>query len=142
MISCITFIYLGCLSSIKTKYTDIDVPRVKTSSEKSKKLLSIVLICSTFFCYLVIVKAMVFFLATFTVDQLNWSTASGSYATTDYWAAFAIGRLTGIYITKRFKTKMILMVYITTLLVSSLGLMITTLLKMDTGVWIFVPMSG
>lgn len=62
--------------------------------------------------------------------------------TTIYWTAFAIGRFVGIGITKRFSTKRILMLYISVLTLSSIGLMLTNLFRFDVGIWIFVPLSG
>ncbi|CAC5397253.1 NAGLT1 [Mytilus coruscus] len=137
------FVYFLCRSTKQTNEKDDNSPPCVTKDlSRSIRLMSLSLMCATFWFYLFLEKAMVFFLPTFTLGHMQWAQSQGSYAATTYWAAFAIGRLSGIIITHRFKTDKILATYITVLTLSSFGLMITTLYQKDIGVWIFVPMSG
>ncbi|XP_076113650.1 sodium-dependent glucose transporter 1B-like [Mytilus galloprovincialis] len=137
------FLYFLCRSTKQTNNnTDHSPNRVTKNLPRSIRLMSLSLMCATFWFYLFFEKAMVFFLPTFTLVHMEWTQLQGSYAATTYWAAFAIGRLSGIIITHRFKTDKVLATYISVLTLSSFGLMITTLYQKDIGVWIFVPMSG
>ncbi|CAC5397266.1 NAGLT1 [Mytilus coruscus] len=137
------FVCSLCRSTKQTNRKDNHTPpRVPTDLPKSIRLISLSLMCATFWFYLFLEEAMVFFLPTFTLEHMQWTQSQGSYAATSYWTAFAIGRLSGIIITHRYKTDKVLATYITGLTLSSFGLMITTLYQKDIGVWIFVPMSG
>ncbi|CAC5397243.1 NAGLT1 [Mytilus coruscus] len=129
------FVYFLCRSTKQTnKKDDHSPPRVTKDLPRSIRLMSLSLMCATFWFYLFLEKAMVFFLPTFTLGHMQWTQTQGSYAATSYWAAFAIGRLSGIIITHRFKTDRVLATYITVLTLSSFGLMITTLYQKDIGV--------
>jgi FHS family Na+ dependent glucose MFS transporter 1 len=137
-----SFAYFVFIMSKRNNIEDAKAPRLQRNSARLIRMISISILCCTFLSYLVIEKAMVFFLSTFTIEHLKWTTKRGSYVTTIYWTAFAIGRLIGIGITKRFPTKRILMLYISMLMLSSIGLMLTNLFRFDVGIWIFVPLSG
>ncbi|CAG2192941.1 NAGLT1 [Mytilus edulis] len=143
-LSCsLVFVCSLCRSTKQTSGNDNHIPpRVTKDLPRSIRFISLSLICATFCFYLFLEEAMVFFLPTFTLEHLHWSQSKGSYAATSYWTAFAIGRLSGIIITHRYKTYKVIATYITGLSLSSFGLMITTLHRKDIGVWIFVPMSG
>lgn len=140
---CFVFVYSVCRPTKQTSGKDIHIPpRVTKDLPRSIRCISLSLICATFCFYLFLEEAMVFFLPTFTLEHLHWSQSKGSYAATSYWSAFAIGRLSGIIITHRYKTYKVIATYLTGLSLSSFGLMITTFYQKDIGVWIFVPMSG
>ncbi|XP_063441403.1 sodium-dependent glucose transporter 1A-like [Mytilus trossulus] len=116
--------------------------RLSSNLPKSIRLTTIGIICITFFCVQVLEKSIVFYLTAFTVEHFAWPKALGSYATSAFWASHAFGRFTAIGITKRFRIRYIFGLYILMNCVCSVCLLITNLLKLEIGIWIFIPISG
>ncbi|VDI68827.1 MFS transporter, FHS family, Na+ dependent glucose transporter 1, partial [Mytilus galloprovincialis] len=85
------FLYFLCRSTKQTNNNANHSPtRVTKDLPRSIRLLSLSLMCATFWFYLFLEKAMVFFLPTFTLGHMQWTQLQGSYAATTYWTAFAI----------------------------------------------------
>ncbi|XP_063423887.1 sodium-dependent glucose transporter 1A-like [Mytilus trossulus] len=79
---------------------------------------------------------------TFVVVQLGWTKKSGSYITSLYWASFACGRLSAIFIGRRLKASKLLRYYINVFLLAMIGLFVSTMFAFDIGIWIFFPVMG
>ncbi|KAK3108871.1 hypothetical protein FSP39_017622 [Pinctada imbricata] len=82
------------------------------------------------------------FLATFCVKQMDWSKASGSFATSIYWAAFGGGRFCGIFLVQFFSPVRMILIYLCLLITAFGGLFVTSLKVYDAGVWLCAPLSG
>ncbi|XP_052094399.1 sodium-dependent glucose transporter 1-like [Mytilus californianus] len=79
---------------------------------------------------------------TFVVVQLGWTKKSGSYITSLYWASFACGRISAIFIGQRLKASNLLRYYINVFLLAMIGLFVSTMFAFDIGIWIFFPVMG
>ncbi|XP_071154881.1 sodium-dependent glucose transporter 1B-like isoform X1 [Mytilus edulis] len=79
---------------------------------------------------------------TFVVVQFGWTKKSGSYITSLYWASFACGRLSAIFIGRRLKASKLLRYYINVFLLAMIGLFVSTMFAFDIGIWIFFPVMG
>lgn len=86
-------------------------------------------------------RTLVFFTA-FTVNQFQWTKQTGSYLVSVYWAAYAFGRFTAIFILKHFKPSTLLQVYINIVLAGTIGIFLCTKFGFRTGIWIFSPVVG
>lgn len=82
------------------------------------------------------------FFTTFTVKQLKWSKQKGSYAASVYWAAYAFGRFAAIFIVPHFRPSMLLRIYVNLLIVSGIGMLLSTIYNSFWGIWIFTPIVG
>ncbi|CAC5419397.1 NAGLT1 [Mytilus coruscus] len=79
---------------------------------------------------------------TFVVVQLGWTKKTGSYITSLYWASFACGRLSAIFIGRRLKASKLLRYYVNVFLLAMIGLFVSTMFAFDIGIWIFFPVMG
>lgn len=82
------------------------------------------------------------FFTTYTVKEYGWSKKKGSYAASVYWAAYAFGRFSAIFIVPYFKPSTLLKMYSKLLVISVTGLFICTIFTFHVGVWIFSPIIG
>lgn len=82
------------------------------------------------------------FFTTYTVKEYGWTKKKGSYAASVYWAAYAFGRFSAIFIVPYFKPSTLLRIYSKLLVVSVTGLFICTIFTFQSGVWIFSPIIG
>ncbi|CAG2247592.1 NAGLT1 [Mytilus edulis] len=82
------------------------------------------------------------FFTAFTVNQFQWTKQTGSYLVSVYWAAYAFGRFTAIFIAKHFKPSTLLRVYINIVLAGTIGIFLSTKFGFPTGIWIFSPVVG
>ncbi|XP_052094397.1 sodium-dependent glucose transporter 1-like [Mytilus californianus] len=82
------------------------------------------------------------FFTAFTVNQFRWTKQTGSYLVSVYWAAYAFGRFTAIFIVPHFKPSTLLRIYINIVLIATIGIFLSTMFEFPAGIWIFSPAVG
>ena len=82
------------------------------------------------------------FLMSFAIRQLSWTKDDGSYATTMFWVAYAIGNFMCIFLVQCFRTGTLLFIYFTISILGLSGLIASSIHQASASVWICVLLTG
>ena len=82
------------------------------------------------------------FLMSFSIRHLSWTKDDGSYATTMFWVAYAIGNFMCIFLVQCFKTGTLLFIYFIISILGLSGLIASGIYQASTPVWICVLLTG
>ena len=102
----------------------------------------IILICLFMMVYCAVEDTFSSFLATFCIRYLNWTKGAGSYATSLFWFAFAIGRFVAIFVVKMFKPVKLLLSYNSFLIIAFIGVLISCLTSITIILWVSICIAG
>lgn len=106
------------------------------------KVIFLVLLFGFMMTYCAVEDTFSGFLATFCINHLNWSKGTSSFATSTHWAAFSIGRFSGIFLIKFFKPVQLLCTYCILLMSAFVGLLIVSITMTTELVWVFIAIAG
>ena len=82
------------------------------------------------------------FLMSFSIRHLSWTKDDGSYATTMFWVAYAIGNFMCIFLVQCFRTGTLLFIYFTISILGTSGLIASGIYQASIPVWICVLLTG
>lgn len=144
--SCIPFfvMYFQILCKKKPHIIAADkseIPRPEKLPFKLKVTL-LVLLFGFMMTYCAVEDTFAGFLATFCNNHLNWSKGTSSFATSTQWAAFSVGRFSGIFLIKVFKPVQLLCTYCIFLMSAFVGLLIVSITMTTELVWVFIAIAG
>ncbi|XP_046328597.1 sodium-dependent glucose transporter 1-like isoform X2 [Haliotis rufescens] len=95
------------------------------------------------FIFLVAVETcLASFLLTFVVVQLNWTKTSGARVTSVFWACYAAMRFATIFFTDLVSPFALILVTSITMLMSAVGLLMSSIYDNEIGVWACVALGG
>lgn len=120
----------------------------KTNSKRADKLplklrIALFILLSSFMLtHCAVEDAFSGFFATFCVSQFQWGKDTSSFATSLHWAAFSLGRLSGIFVVRYITPINMLQGYSIALIASFLGLLIASLTNTIPLVWLFIATTG
>lgn len=106
------------------------------------KVVLCLLLGSLMFMYCAVEDTFSSFLATFCIQHFDWSKSKSSFATSTHWAAFSVGRFSGVFLVMWFKPVQLIGAYIISLITSFAGLLICSSLKLTSLFWVFVACAG
>ena len=82
------------------------------------------------------------FLTTFCIRELGWSKDSGVLATTVFWIAFCVVNFLTIFLLQCFSTERLLFGYLALSLISFIGLLLSSVYKVEALVWASIALTG
>ncbi|XP_067652353.1 sodium-dependent glucose transporter 1A-like [Haliotis asinina] len=145
LVASLTFLIQRCCH----KSQSADTQKSTTGYANLEKPLPMVYIFGTMifvvliFIFLVAVEScLASFLLTFVVKQLNWTKTSGARLTSVFWACYAAMRFATIFFTDRVPPFVLILVTSITMLLSAVGLMMSSLYDNEIGVWACVALGG
>lgn len=100
------------------------------------------LLMTLMFMYCAVEDTFSGFLATFCINHFKWAKSYGSYATSTHWAAFSIGRFSGIFLVMRFQPVKLIGTYLICLVISFVVLVLSSSFKIGVLFWIFIACAG
>lgn len=138
------FLITYCRSKNTNFSPCLQKPANKTEREMTftSKVMMLLNLCFLIGTYSAIEDTFAGFLTTFCVEQMDWTKTQGSFATSIYWASFGCGRFIGIILVKFCSPVRMITMYSTLLILSFVGLFITSYAMYDGGVWICSSLAG
>lgn len=107
-----------------------------------QKALFLTLLFFTFFTYCAVEDTFSGYLATFCINYFKWDTSKSSFVTSLHWASFSIGRFSGIFLVRYFKSVQLLIAYMVLLVLSFVGFLTCSLTYASSIFWLFVALPG
>ncbi|KAL5006763.1 hypothetical protein ScPMuIL_015569 [Solemya velum] len=127
----------------KNKKKEKDEARTETGERHLiLRIILVILVSSIFFTYVCAEESFFSFLAVFCVKHMGWSKSEGSFATSTFWATFGTGRLIGIFIIRFVSPVKMLFIFLTILVLSFVGIILTALMKVKVWFWACVAICG
>ncbi|XP_050410168.1 sodium-dependent glucose transporter 1 isoform X2 [Patella vulgata] len=105
-------------------------------------IVAVVLLNLLYVTYCAVEDTFAAYLLTFVVMQLKWSKAKGTQVTSVFWAAFAIGRFSGIFVIRCFRPGAIIFLFLASLILSLTGFLLCSHYQIHIGIWIFAVLVG
>jgi FHS family Na+ dependent glucose MFS transporter 1 len=106
------------------------------------KVALLMFLCGILLCYNGVEETYSGLLATYCINHFKWSKATSSFSTSLQWAAFSLGRFSGIFLVKLFKSAQLLCVYLISLIVSFIGLTVASHTFITELAWVFIQLAG
>ena len=148
----IFFIFLQRrISRKKAKRKMEDMEKIPEKKEEEKhhvkmtkqtKIFVVIVLLSIFTTYCAVEDTFMSFLSTFVVRQLKWTKFYGALLTSAFWAAFAVGRLAGIFLVVIFAPVTLIFMHASLELIAMAGIFLSAWYNIDIGMWIFAPILG
>lgn len=121
---------------------NIAIARDKINLSHRVKIFFTILLALTQLFYVVTEHTFIGFLMTFVVFDLNWSKGDGSTASSYFWIAFAVGRLSGIFIVKCISLSAVIVSFLSVLTAGAILFLCAVIFDIDVLVWISVAVIG
>ena len=107
-----------------------------------QKLIVITILFFVLFTYCAVEETFYAYLATFCISYLNWSSSTSSYATSLFWITYSAGRLSGIFIVKKFLPAQLLFAFLSLMVLTFVGFLISSLFYLNELIWFFIALVG
>ncbi|XP_050419483.1 uncharacterized protein LOC126832664, partial [Patella vulgata] len=105
-------------------------------------VISIVLIMCMHICNSGIFDAFSAFLMTFVVKQMDWSKKDGALVTSAFWASLVTARILVIFVADLISPAKLLLFAMCFVICALIGLWISALYLVHTGIWVFACVAG
>ncbi|XP_055957890.1 sodium-dependent glucose transporter 1-like isoform X2 [Patella vulgata] len=105
-------------------------------------IMAVVVLNLFYLTYCAVEDTFASYLMTFVVMQLNWSKAKGTQVNAVFWAAFAVGRFTGIFVIRCFRPGVMIFIFLASLILNLTGFLLCSHYQIHIGIWIFAICIG
>jgi len=106
------------------------------------KIILCLLLMLLMFMYCAVEDTFSGFLATFVINYFRKPKSIGSFATSTHWAAFSIGRFSGIFLIMRFKPARLIGCFLVMLVTSFSLLLFASVFDIFPLFWVFIACAG
>lgn len=141
----VTFCFYGSVyntSLNETSECDIGTPNQRYFLSKKMKYIFTMLLASAMLFYVVSEHSFIGFLMTFLISEQKWSKARGSIASSVFWIAFAVGRLSGIVIIKFLSMTTMIIIFSAIYTSGSILFLLAVTFDQNILVWVSVGVIG
>ncbi|XP_045206849.1 sodium-dependent glucose transporter 1A-like [Mercenaria mercenaria] len=133
-------IYKVSLKEFSKRETDMS--KIRYFLGKKMKVIFTILLALVLLFYVVSEHCFIGFLMTFIISELKWSKARGSTASSVFWIAFAIGRLSGVIIVKFVNISTMIVTFFSILMSGAVLLLLAVVFGKDILVWVSIVIVG
>ncbi|ESP04278.1 hypothetical protein LOTGIDRAFT_237460 [Lottia gigantea] len=141
VVTSIPFLVKSC-KKIKSKEEHNLVPDEVWPVPPVHYVFSILLVMFMYICNTGIEDAFSAFLMTFVVEQLDWTKSQGALVSSTFWGALITMRVLVIFVADLLSPAKLILIAMSFLVTSLVGLLVCAQYFVHTGIWVFVCVAG